>query len=200
MSCFLCRLVIKYEGVIMKKLRVYLVGAASAVLLAALVLLIVFFIPRDNTSFSFECFRVKMAVAGFLKDVEKERYADAFDGLYCVSAQSGDALGESESLRNLWVKRLSDLRNGQDATYLDGFSSLKVKKVNGEFRVTVVLKVVRQGYNDPFYANGSEITVVSDDGVWKVLSVSSEDVSLQTPFEKKISGYFSADEWGSSAS
>lgn len=170
-----------------------------SILLAAVFLItaVVFFIPRDNTSFSFECFQVRAAVSGFLKDLKKERYDDAFDSVYCFSAEDGSAVF-SESCRDVWTKRVEGLRSGEESTYLSDFSDLRVRKVDGNFQVTVLLFVQRQGYNDPFYSNGNVITVIYEDG-WKISSVSGEPVGLQTPFEKAVSGCMTESDWAGKA-
>ena len=155
---------------------------------ALLVTAVIFFIPRDNTSFSWECFRLRLAVSDFLKDVEKERYEDAFTRVYCTDADAS-SLESSEELGTLWVQRVESLRKDAN-TYLKDHSKLKVRKENGTFTVTVVLSVVRQGYNDPFYAKGNVFSVVYDGG-WKIASVSDYETSLQTDLEKALSGRFS---------
>lgn len=164
-----------------------LIAVLSLVVLAFVVTAVIFFIPRDDTSFSFECFRAKAAVSGFLKDLENERYDDAFDAVYCFSAENSSPVESTDACRNAWTGRVVALRTGTDATYLSDFSDLKVRKVNGEMQISVLLSVQRQGYNDPFYSNGSVITVVYD-GEWKIASVSAESVELQTPFEQAVSG------------
>jgi hypothetical protein len=153
---------------------------------------VIFFIPRDNTSFSFECFRLRLSVSDFLKDVEKGRLNDAFDRVYCVSATDNAPISDSTPYRDAWTSRVASLRK-DDNTYLKDFSELTVRKENGQFTVSVTLSVIRQGYNDPFYADGSVLTVVYDDG-WKILSLSAYDPSLQTDLERALSGLFTAEE------
>lgn len=159
---------------------------------ALLVTAVIFFIPRDNTSFSWECFRLRLAVSGFLKDVEKERYEDAFARVYPTDAD-GSFAEYSETLQSAWIQRVESLRKDSN-TYLKDHSQLKVRKENGAFTVTVVLSVMRQGYNDPFYAQGNVISVVYDDG-WKIASVSDYEITLQTDLEKALSGRFSSAEF-----
>lgn len=161
------------------------VAALLAVILA--VVAVIFFIPRDNTSFSFECFRLRAEVADFLKDVEKGRYDDAFDRIACRDA-GGRPVESTDELRKAWTDRVAALKDG-DNTYLKDHSALKVRKENGEFTVTVTLSAMRQGYNDPFYAKGTTLTVVNEDG-WKIVSVSEYEPALQTPLEQALSGYF----------
>ena len=181
------------SGVSMKKnLKLILIAVSSTLAVIFAVTAVVFFIPRDNTSFSFECFRLRWAVSGFLKDVISEDYEDAFDRVYCT-AEDGFPADSGEDLRKIWVSRVSSLRSGTDNTYIEDYSGLKVRKENGTFTVTVTLKVIRQGMNDPFYAKGSVLTVVYDDG-WKISSVSEYTPDLQTPLEKALSGRFSAEE------
>lgn len=163
-----------------------LTGAAALLLFGFIVLAVVFFIPRDNTSFSFECFRLRMTVSGFLKDLEKERYEDAFRSVYCFG-EDGAPIASDETVEKLWVDRVSQLRNSTSNTYLADFSDLTVRKVDGQMQVSVLLTVQRQGAKDPFYSEGSVITVVYDDG-WKIQSLSSQPAELQTPFEKAVSG------------
>ncbi len=172
-------------------LKPILFGAAGLLIVGILVTAVVFFLPRDNTSFSYECFRLRYAVSDFLKDVKSQRLEDAFDRVYPQS-ESGACLEKTEELRNLWVGRVSDLKQKEN-TYLADFSDLKVTKKNGEFTVTVTLSVIRQGYNDPFYATGNVILVVDKNGTWNVAGISGEDVSLQTPFEQALSGVFAED-------
>ncbi len=160
--------------------------------LVFLVTAVIFFIPRDNTSFSFECFRLRLAVSDFLKDVEKGRFDDAFERVYCTSAEDGIQIEGNEKCRQTWIGRVYALRR-EDNTYLNGYSNLKVRKSEGEFTVTVTLSVLRQGYNDPFYSNGNVISVVYDDG-WKIASVSQYDPSLQTDLEKALCGSFTSEE------
>ncbi len=179
-----------------KSVKFSLLIPAAVLALALIVTAVIFFIPRDNTSFSWECFQLRMQVSGFLKDVKKERYEDAFDAVWCFSEENGDHLPSDETLKALWVNRVSGLKTGKDATYLDGYSKLKVRKENGDFYVSVVLSVTRQGYNDPFYANGSPILVELEEGKWKIVSVSSYGTDLQTNLEKALSGAFSAQELG----
>lgn len=174
-------------------LKKILIAVSWVAVIALVVTAVVFFIPRDNTSFSFECFQVKMAVSDFLKDLENQRYDDAFDSLYCVSAEDGSPVEANEICRKAWTDRVAALRNGSEGTYLLDHSKLTVRKTDGVFQVSVILSVQRQGYNDPFYANGNLITVVYDDG-WKISSVSAEPSALQTPFEKTVSGAMTADE------
>lgn len=157
-----------------------------------LTLTVIFFIPRDNTSFSLECFRLRLALSDFFKDVEKERLDDAFDRVYCVSAEDGSLIPVSVACRKAWIDRVSSLRKN-DNTYLKDYSDLSVRKENGQFIVSVTLSVIRQGYNDPFYAQGNDISVVYDDG-WKIVSLSSYDPSLQTDLEKALSGRFTSSE------
>ena len=159
------------------------------VLLVAVLLgtAVIFFIPRDNTSFSWECFRLRLAVSDFLKDVEKERFEDAFARVYCTD-ENGSALESSEVLQSAWKDRVSVLRK-EGNTYLKDHSKLKVRKENGGFTVTVVLSVVRQGYNDPFYSQGNVVSVIYDGG-WKIASLSDYEISLQTDLEKALSGRF----------
>ena len=175
----------------MKRLKPLLTSVGGVLILSLIVTAVLFFIPRDNTSFSFECFRLRLAVSDFLKDLEKQRYDDAFDRIYALT-EDGTSLESSEDLKEIWVNRVSELEKSNN-TYLEGFSDLKVVKRNGEFTVTVTLSVIREGYNDPFYSNGNEISVIYEDG-WKISSVSKEKVELQTPFEKALSGRFSSDE------
>lgn len=168
-------------------LKPILIAVAALLVIVLAVTAVIFFIPRDNTSFSFECFRLRAEVADFLKDVEKERYDDAFARIACRDA-GGRPVEASGDLQKIWVDRVSALRTA-DNTYLKDHSSLKVRKENGEFTVTVTLTVLRQGYNDPFYAKGTTLTVVNEDG-WKIVSVSEYEPALQTPLEKALSGYF----------
>ncbi len=169
-------------------LKPILICIGGLLVLALLVTAVIFFIPRDNTSFSFECFRLRSAVSGFLKDVEKERYDDAFDRVYCVESVGATPIEDPAACRGAWIGRVADLRDS-DNTYLVDHSDLKVRKQNGEFTVTVTLSVTRQGYNDPFYANGNVITAVWDDG-WKIVSLSAYETALQTDLEKALSGFF----------
>ncbi len=166
------------------------IGIFLTVLL--LTVTVIFFIPRDNTSFSFECFRLRLALSDFLKDVEKDWLDDAFDRVYCVSAEDGTPIPNSDACRKAWIDRVSSLRE-TDNTYLKDHSDLSVRKENGRFTVSVTLSVIRQGYNDPFYATGSVLTAVYDDG-WKILSLSAYDPSLQTDLENALSGRFTAAE------
>ena len=175
-----------------KSLKTILIGIAACLAVGLLIAVTVFFIPRDNTSFSFECFRLRCAASDFLKDVKQQRYDEAFDRIYCVSAEDDSPLTSGESFRDVWTQRVSALRE-KDNTYLNGFSDLSVRKEDGSFTFTVTLSVTRQGYNDPFYANGSVITAVYDGG-WKFVSVSEYDPSLQTALEKALSGRFTFDE------
>ena len=172
-------------------LKPLLISVGGALILALIVTSVIFFIPRDNTSFSFECYRLRLAVSGFLKDLEKQRYDEAFDRIYPIS-EDGTPLECSERLKEIWVERVSELETSTN-TYLKDFSNLKVVKRNGEFIVTVTLSVIREGYNDPFYAGGSELSVIYDDG-WKISSVTKEKEELQTPFEKALSGRFVSEE------
>ncbi len=163
----------------------------GAVLVVGLIVTgVLFFIPRDNTSFSYECFRLRWAVSDFLKDVEKQRLDDAFDRVFLYS--EAGAVEKTDALRTAWTDRISDLKKN-DNTYLNGFSRLKVAKKNGEFTVTVTLSVTRQGYNDPFYANGSEILVTEQDGAWYIREITGEDLALQTSLEKALSGRISGE-------
>lgn len=182
-----------------KSVQSVLIPLAALIGLALTVTAVVFFIPRDNTSFSLECFRLRSAVSGFLKDVENERYDDAFETVYCTSAEDGRVLEATDACREAWTERVSALRNGTDGTYLKDFSDLSVRKENGEFIVTVTLSVIRQGYNDPFYADGSTFTVVYQDG-WKISSLSGYETELQTDLEKALSGRFTSDELAGEAS
>ncbi len=176
-----------------KTVKLLILGIAAVLAVALIVTAVIFFIPRDNTSFSWECFSLKMKVSGFLKDVQKERYDDAFDMISCYTDEEGASLSP-EVCRALWVKRVSDLKTGPEGTYLDGYSKLKVVKENGRFHVSVVLSVTRQGYNDPFYAKGSPVVLTESDGQWKIVSVSSYGEDLQTNLEKALSGAFTAEE------
>ncbi len=169
---------------------IFLAGILLAVTL--LVTAVIFFIPRDNTSFSWECFRLRLAVSDFLKDVEKEHYEDAFARVYRTDAD-GSFAEYSETLQKAWIQRVESLRKGSN-TYLKDHSKLKVRKENGVFTVTVVLSVMRQGYNDPFYARGNTLSVVYDDG-WKISAVSDYEIALQTDLEKALSGRFSSAEF-----
>lgn len=175
-----------------KSLRPILISFGVLVVLVLTVTAVIFFIPRDNTSFSFECFRLRLAVSDFLKDVENQRFDDAFDMVYCTSSEDGSPINDKERCRQVWIDRVSALRT-KDNTYLNGYSDLSVRKINGEFTVTVTLSVLRQGYNDPFYAEGSVISVVYDDG-WKISSLSEYDLSLQTDLEKALCGSFTSAE------
>ncbi len=168
-------------------LKPILIAVAALVAVVLAVVAVIFFIPRDDTSFSFECFRLRAQVADFLRDVENERYDDAFSRIACRDA-GGRPVESSAELQKIWTDRVSALRTG-DNTYLNDHSSLKVRKENGEFTVTVTLSVLRQGYNDPFYSKGTTLTVVDEDG-WKIVSVSEYEPALQTPLEKALSGYF----------
>lgn len=161
-------------------LKPILLGVGGLLLIGLIAAIVVFFVPRDNATFSFECFRLRYEVSAFLKDVKADRWGDAFDR---IDADS------SEDLRAVWTARVSELKNKEN-TYLSDFSDLKVVKKDGEFIVTVTLSVVRQGYNDPFYANGSVITVVNDNGTWKISSVSEYEFSMQTPLEQALSSVF----------
>lgn len=162
------------------------IGVGALLVLGLIVLSVVFFIPRDNTSFSFECFRLRMTVSGFLKDLEQERYEDAFRSVYCIG-EDGAPVSSDETVEKIWVDRVSALRNSASNTYLADFSHLTVRKVDGVMQVSVLLTVQRQGAKDPFYSDGSVIIVVYDDG-WKIQSLSSQPADLQTPFEKAVSG------------
>ncbi|MBQ1273118.1 MAG: hypothetical protein IIY12_06460 [Clostridia bacterium] len=164
-------------------LKPILFGVAGGLLVGLIAATVVFFVPRDNATFSFECFRLRFAVSDFLKDVKADRLDDAFDR---IDADS------SEDLRAVWTARVSELKNKEN-TYLSDFSDLKVVKKDGEFIVTVTLSVVRQGYNDPFYANGSVITVTDESGSWKISSISEYEYAMQTPFEQALSGVFAED-------
>ncbi len=178
-------------------------GILFSVALLLLVALIggtvVFFIPRDNTSFSFECFRVRLAVSGFLKDLEKGRYDKAVDFVYFVSSEDGSAVASDETVRSAWVERVSSLKQGTANTYLDGYENLSVRKENGKILVTVFLSVQRQGTKDPFYNDGNSVSVIYQDG-WKISSVSDYSFALQTDFERAVSGVVTALERGEQAS
>ncbi len=180
-----------------KSVKIPLISGVALVAVALIVTAVIFFIPRDNTSFSWECFQLRMAVSGFLNDVEKERYDDAFSAIWCFAEEDGAHLPSAEGLQKAWTKRVSDLKTGTAGTYLADHSKLKVWKEEGEFYVSVQFSVTRQGYNDPFYANGSPILVEQEDGRWKIVSVSSYGMDLQTDLEKALSGAFSAQEVGS---
>ncbi|MBQ4322750.1 MAG: hypothetical protein IJC19_02285, partial [Clostridia bacterium] len=45
--------------------------------LALVVTAVIFFIPRDNTSFSYECWQLRFAVSDFLDDIIDENYNSA---------------------------------------------------------------------------------------------------------------------------
>ena len=174
-----------------KALKPILISVCLAIAAALAVTAVIFFIPRDNTSFSWECFRLRLAVSGFLKDVEGERYGDAVDSLYCTSLEDGLPTEADDACRKAWVERVSALKKAN--TYLEDFSKLKVRKENGEFTVTVTLKVLRDGVNDPFYAKGTTVSVVEKDG-WKISGISEYSYDLQTDLERALSGAFSAEE------
>lgn len=179
-----------------RKYLPYIIGAAALLTVALLVTGVVFFIPRDNTSFSSECFSVRMAVSGFLKDIAAERYDRAFESLYCTDAD-GNPVDSSSALRQAWIERISDLKK-EDNTYLLRYSDLSVRKQDGKMIVTVKLSVLRDGYADAFYNHGNVITVVYSDG-WRISSVSDEIPSLQTEFERAVSGVFHTEPAGDDA-
>ncbi len=175
-----------------RSLKPILIFVGTLFVLALIVAAVIFFIPRDNTSFSFECFRLRLVVSDFLKDVKCQRLDDAFDRIYCTSPEDGTPIEGNENCRQVWIDRVSALRI-EDNTYLENYSDLKVRKSNGEFVVTVKLSVLRQGYNDLFYANENVLRVVYDKG-WKIASLSEYDLSLQTDLEKALSGSFTPEE------
>lgn len=179
-----------------RKYLPYMIGVAALLTVSLIVTGVVFFIPRDNTSFSSECFSVRMAVSGFLKDIAAERYDRAFEALYCTDAD-GSPVEPSTALRQAWIERVSEQKK-ENNTYLLRYSDLSVRKQDGKMIVTVKLSVLRDGYADAFYNNGNVLTVVYSDG-WKIASVSDEIPSLQTELERAISGRFHTEPAGDDA-
>ncbi|MBO5222610.1 MAG: hypothetical protein J6C26_09890 [Clostridia bacterium] len=160
--------------------------------LALVVTAVIFFIPRDNTSFSYECWQLRFAVSDFLDDIIDENYNSAAQSVCFVSAEDGRELKSNDIHRGIWCRRMEALRKGVRNNYLEDYNELSVRKENGVFVVTVLLTVQYQGQPDTFYDDPHVLTVVEVDGEWKIASISEE--AIQTDFEKAISGVISAAE------
>lgn len=151
----------------------------------------VFLIPRDNTSFSYECWQLRGTLSDFLDHLCEKDFAAAAETVCFISEEDGSVLQSDSALRALWAKRMQDLGSGVSNTYLKSYEDLSVRKENGEMIVTVSLQVMRQGFPDTFYQNAPHrIFVVCTDGAWKFVGIS--DAELQTDFEKCISGRISS--------
>lgn len=151
----------------------------------------VFFIPRDNTSFSFECWQLRSTLSAFFDDLCDGNYADAAEKVYFVSEKDGTPLKSDSALRALWAKRMQDLGSGVSNTHLKSYEDLSVRKENGKMIATVSLQVMRQGFEDTFYQNAPHrISVIVSEGTWKIAGIS--DAELQTDFESCISGRISS--------
>ena len=173
--------------------RLLLLGG-GILLLAFLVTAVIFFIPRDNTSFSYECWKLRWSVSSFLDDVADGDFADASESVYFLS-EEGSPLVFSEDLCKIWAKRMADLRTGVRNNYLTDFSDLSVRKENGVMTVTVLLHIDLQGMEDKFYDGlPHTLTVVETEDGWKVSGITDEEV--KTDFEKAISGVITASERG----
>lgn len=157
---------------------------AAVLILAAMVLCL---IPKENSAVSWEGLQVRLTVQRFLNGLKRENYKKAYACVQLIDAQTGARLEKNDELRDAWIGRVKQLREGSDYTYLESYEDLQIKKENGQYVVTVKLNVMRQGYQDLFYSGGSEITLIQDGG-WKIVSVSSESPELQTPFEAAVSG------------
>lgn len=177
-----------------KNLKRLLALGGGLLALAFLVTVVIFFIPRDNTSFSFECWKLRWSVSSFLDDVADGDFEDAAESVYFLS-EEGNPLDSTEDLRKVWAKRLSDLRSGVRNNYLTDFSDLSVRKENGVMTVTVLLHIDLQGMEDKFYDGlPHTLTVVETEDGWKISGITDEKV--KTDFEKAISGVISASERG----
>ena len=147
---------------------------------------VVFFIPRDNTSFSYECYRLKSAVSDFLDDLMDEDYASAARSVSFYSAENKAPLESTEALRSIWAKRMKALRDGVRNIYLSDYNDLSVRKENGVFTVTVLLNVQLQGQADTFSKDPYTLTVAETEDGWKISDITEQTVL--TDFEKAISG------------
>ena len=165
----------------------YVLIPLAVLVLAFAVTATVFFIPRDNTSFSYECWQLRSAVSDFLDHVCDGAYDKAAKSVFFVSESDATPLASSETLREQWAARMNDLATWASNTYLESYSDLSVRKEQGEMVVTVLLQIRRQGAPETFYQGiPHRLIVVRSDGVWKIQGISEE--KLQTDFEKCISG------------
>jgi len=171
--------------------------AGSLLILVFLITAVVFFIPRDNTSFSYECWKLRFRVASFFGDVIDGDFSDAAEDVYFVSAEDGGVLAADDAVRTAWVSRMEALRTGIQNNFLADYSDLTVRKENGKMIVTVLLSVERQGYPDKFYRGHHTLSVVETEDGWKIAGITEEPI--KTDFEKAISGVISASELGGDA-
>ena len=172
--------------------KLWVLIPSFALLLALLVTGIVFFIPRDNTSFSYECFRLRFAVSGFLGDVIDGDFSEAAQSVYFVSAEDGTPIPTTDALCAAWAKRMTALKDGIRNIYLADYTDLIVRKENGVLSATVTLDVMLQGQTDTFSKAPYTLTVVETEEGWKIAALTEQE--LLTDFEKAISGVISAEE------
>lgn len=160
-----------------------LLGAVAILLLAAFFL--VFFLPRANATFSYECFTAERTVEKFLDALIDCDYAKAVRYVGFTD-ENGEKLSDDD-LSSVWMDRVRDQQEGAAETFLISYEDPIVEKIDGEMTVTVFLTVRRAGGSDGFYANGNSFTLIRDGG-WRITSVSSEEYGLQTSYEKALSG------------
>lgn len=176
-----------------KKINKWFVFIPSALVVLAVVITgIVFFVPRDNTSFSYECFRLRLAVSGFLGNLIDGDHASAAEAVQFRAAESGEVLESTEALRSLWARRVEDLRKGVRNHHLADYSELSVRKEQGAMIVTVLLDVQLQGQADTFSKDPYTLTVVETEDGWKIATLTEN--SVLTDFERAVSGLISAEE------
>lgn len=173
-----------------KKILIGCLACAGAVILLAALL---FFIPRRNARFSWDCFRARAAVSSYLKNVKAGNFAEAAE-LVSFTSVDGRELPSDEENRQRWISRIQDLRQGIKQNYLLDYSDLSVVKVDGEMQVSVTLNVSIQGGGDKLSSGTTSVFIKKVDGDWRIVSVSEYEYEKKSQYERALSGILPAEE------